>query len=353
MTIDIAYARLHAQRLIRPLANPVDVVAHLVAVQSQDFYGATWALAQRSTPTTFDAIDRAYSAGEILRTHVLRPTWHFVTPADARWLLELTGPRVQAKNAFWYKQSGLTAAKLAKTDAAIADALRGGNYLTRDELAKHVPRGVPMTQLMMHAELERVVISGPRRGKVMTYALFDERVPASPALSRDDALALLARRYVTSHGPAQVADFVWWSGLTTADARRALELANLAVHEIDGARYFAAPATKKAAVRDPTVHLLPNYDEYLVAFADRSAAHAKKHEISVLGGNFAFSNGRVIGNWKRGGTKHLDCILSAKPSAKELAALDAASSKLAAFFGLKLQLRTSVDRARTRTGRKP
>lgn len=341
MTLDIARARLHAQHLVRPLANPAAVVEHLVAVQSQDYYGASWALAQRSRPTTATAIDRAFDAGTILRTHVMRPTWHFVAPVDARWLLELTGPRVQSSNGYWYKQVGLTAKKLAKTDAVLADALRGGQFLTRDELAGRLPgkpSGVPMAHVMMHAELERVVISGPRRGKQFTYALFDERVPASPALSRDDALALLARRYVTSHGPAQVGDLAWWSGLTAGDARRALELAGLSTVEV-GARRYHVTASRRATLPDPTVHLLPNYDECLIAFADRTAAHderVKKLDAVILGAHFVLSNGKLLGGWRRVQDKRTTVVkatLLAKPTRKELAGMEAATARLATFLG--------------------
>lgn len=342
MTIDVAHARLHAQHLVHPLASPADVVAHLLAVQSQDYPGAAWALAQRSRSASFEAIDRAVADGTILRTHVLRPTWHFVTPADARWLLELTGPRVQRLNAYWYEQVGLTARKLATTDAILADALRGGVHLTRDELAKRMPGkrdALRMAHIMMHAELERVVISGPRRGKQFTYALFDERVPPSPAISRDDALARIARRYVTSHGPAQDKDLAWWSGLTARDARRALELSGIRARELDGVRYFGVPSRRRA-LRDPTVHLLPNYDECLVAFADRSAARdarTKLQKISVLSGHFVVSNGRLLGGWRRE-PKKLVCTLLAKPTRTEIVALEAETARLATFLRLPLSL---------------
>lgn len=346
MTLDIARARLLAQRLITPLATPAAVVEHLVAVQSQDYPNAVWAIGQRAKGSTASDVDRAFDSGAILRTHVLRPTWHFVTPADARWLLELTGPRVQAANAFWYKQVGLSARVLAKAHAAIAKALTGGRYLTRDELAKHVPRGVPMAHVMMHAELERVVISGPRRKKQFTYALFDERVPPSPALSRDDALALLARRYVTSHGPAQALDFKWWSGLTAGDARRALELSGFPVHESGTLRYYVSPTrTRHPPLRAPVVHVLPNYDESLVAFADRSDARdprTKATKISVLTGHFLLSNGKLIGSWRRGGRRNgsmgLVCTMLAKPTRAELAALEAQVARFGDFLGTPLRL---------------
>ncbi len=343
---DIATARLHAQRLVRPLKTPAAVVEHLLAVQSQDYGGAAWALAQRAKGTTAATVDAAFTEGTILRTHVMRPTWHFVAPADARWLLELTGPRVQQQNQYGYKQVGLTAAKLAKTDMLLADELRGGQHLTRDELAKRLPGKLAMTHVMMHAELERVVISGPRRGKQFTYALFDERVPKDPVpfLSRDHALAHLAERYVTGHGPAQVEDLAWWSGLTTKDARRGLEAAGLRVHEVGSCRYYMAPL-RASALPVPTVHLLPNYDECLVAFADRSDARdprVKDMKVSVLSGHFVLSNGKLIGGWRRGhATKKalvIHATLLAKPTREELDAMNAAAAKLGRFLGTTTRL---------------
>src|SRR5687767_12726190 len=132
--MDLAIERLHAQRLVQPSGTPAEIVAHLLAVQSQDFHGARWAVGQRAVGVDDEAVARAYDDGEILRTHVMRPTWHFVSPADIRWLLALTAPRVHAVNAHWFKKYGLTAKKLARFDTAFADALRGGNFLTRDEL---------------------------------------------------------------------------------------------------------------------------------------------------------------------------------------------------------------------------
>ena len=339
----IALERLHAQHLVRPLASPAAVVAHLLAVQSQDYYGACWALGQRAKGATAATVDAAFDAGEILRTHVMRPTWHFIAPADARWLLALTAPRVLAATAYWFKQLGLTAAKFTKAETAMASALRGQS-LTRDEIGTRIgAKGVELAHYMMHAEAERAVISGPRRGKQFTYALFDERVPPSPALSRDAALAELARRYVTSHGPATIKDLAWWSGLTATDARRALELAAIEPRASDG--MFAAPTKKRPALADPTIHLLPNYDECLIAFADRSAAHDPRLPIeldaAVFSKHFVLSNGLLIGGWKRSVEKATTVVAATLlvPATKaERAALANETARLGKFLGTPTRL---------------
>ena len=278
----ITWTRLHCQRLTAGrLARPEDVVGWLGAVQAQEYPFAKWALALRMRRASAASVERALSSGAILRTHVMRPTWHFVTPADIRWMLALTAPRVRAAVASYDRKLGIDAAVISRTNRAIAAALAGGAQLTRAELkAALAGTGVPVgatqhfAHLLIHAELDAVVCSGARRGKQLTYALFDDRVPAAPAMPRDAALAELARRYVISHGPAQISDFAWWSGLTAGDARAALEMSrhHLLEKVVDGRRYWLAPNIRVPARLPRSAFLLPPYDEYLIAFKDRSAA---------------------------------------------------------------------------------
>lgn len=360
--LEIARERLHAQHLVRPLATPANVVAHLLAVQAQDYAGARWAVGQRARSMRDADVEQAFDAGEIVRTHVLRPTWHFVAPADVRWLLALTAPRVHAATAPYYRKFGLSAAKLAATDVAIADALRGGHHLTREEIGTRLglpPSGVEIAHVMMHAELEQVVVSGPRRGKQHTYALLDERVPPAPPRSRDDALAELARRYVTSHGPAQIKDLAWWSGLTLSDARRALERAGdaLARVEVDGVVYYRAPPERRPVLADPTVHLLPNYDECLIAFADRTAARdprIRHVDAAAPWNHFVLSNGLLIGGFRLVRDKRavvVACTLLVSPTPAERAALHREVERYGAFLGA--PLRATIQRARKLPSRVP
>src|SRR5688572_27305208 len=224
---DVVQARLRAQRLSGTgLEKPEDVVRWMGAVQAQEYAETRWALGLRMREATAAMVERAFASGAILRTHVLRPTWHFVTPADIRWMLALTGPRITASMSSYNRRLELDAAAFRKSERAIAGALRGGNLLTRQELKTVLHRaGVRvdglqrLSHLLIQAEIDAVICSGPRRDKQFTYALLDERVPPVPVLPRDLALAELARRYFTSHGPAQLHDFVWWSGLRVAEAR--------------------------------------------------------------------------------------------------------------------------------------
>lgn len=314
---DIAHQRLRNHHLIgSPLAQSEDVVGWLGAVQAQEYAVAKWGIAQRTVGTTSAAVDRLLGDGIILRTHLLRPTWHFVLPADIRWILELTAPRVHAANAPYYRKMELDDALFARGIALLATALRDGNQLTRAELATVLQdggiaaSGMRLAYLLMHAELDAVICSGARRGKQFTYALFDERVPETRPMQRDEALAELARRYFASHGPATPHDFAWWSGLTVTDARRGAELARpeLSDTTVDGKTYWSpasTPAAGEAEDGEVVVHLLPVYDEYLGSYRDHSptfdAALLDRPGApsDALMGNILVVDGMVVGGWRR------------------------------------------------------
>ena len=205
---DIARLRLINQHISAPrFSEPAKVVEWLAAVQAQDFEGAKWSLGLRMLGAKDGGIEQAFSEGAILRTHLLRPTWHFVTPTDIRWMLALTALRVHQANAYMYRKLGLDNAVLKRSNAALATSLPE-KQLTRDELREVLQRaGIQvdgefrMGYLLMRAELDGIICSGGRRGKQFTYALFDDRVPPSQPFRRDEALAELARRYFRSRGP--------------------------------------------------------------------------------------------------------------------------------------------------------
>jgi len=315
---DVASRRLRAQRLTgEPFASPVDAVRALGAVQSQDYGAARWALGQRTGATAVE-IDRLFDRGEILRTHVLRPTWHFVLPEDIDRLLRLTAPRILAGLAARHRQLGVDKPAVAKACAAFEMALAGGRHLTRPELGAALeaagisPEGQRLPHLLLCAELQRLVCSGPRRGRQLTWALLSERAPRPAAFDHDEAVRDLARRYFQSHGPAQLQDFAWWSGLTVSQARLGVELAgpDLEREEIDGLPHWFGAGADRSPAADREAHLLPNFDEYLVAYRDRSAA---LHPGQVYDpADFAFGSilsnvvlvgGRVRGSWRRTGER--------------------------------------------------
>ncbi len=310
----LAERRLFSQRLLGArFDQAADVVRWLGAVQSQDYAGAKWGLAQRMHRATDAAIDDAFNRGEIVRTHVLRPTWHFVAPEDLRWMLALTAPRVQQSCVGQNRRLGLDARLLSRALTIIARALEGGHQLTRREIGERLAQrgietnGQKLAHIVMHAEQECLVCSGAIRGKQHTYALVDERVPATPTLERVDALALLTRRYFNSHGPATAHDFAWWSGLTVTEARQGIALLAEALvsSEIDGKTYWWNAGTEVTPLKKPVLHLLPNYDEHVVAYRDHGPSVDARTPDALYGwGNALTShlivlNGFVIGGWRR------------------------------------------------------
>src|SRR5882762_1512678 len=312
--LDICGQRLAHQHLARQsLEKASEVVALLGAVQAQDYSGAKWGLAQRTQGATESAVEKEITDGAILRTHVLRPTWHFVAPADIRWMLKLTAPRVKAILAHYDRQLGVDAAVLRKSRAVLTKALRDGNQLTRSELARELTKAriradgtERLARLMMHAELDGLICSGARRGKQFTYALLDERIPPTKELERDAALRELAIRYFTTRGPATIDDFAWWSGVSKTDARRGVQAAETRLeHEVVGGRqYWFTHAARSTKAKSPVARLLPAYDEYFIGLKDRSAMQAKLERSGVKPSDgFIFSraliiDGQIVGGWK-------------------------------------------------------
>jgi len=325
----IAAERLLRQHLNRPgPRRPGDLVARLGAVQAQEYPYARWGLGLRLAGTPADAsIRRAFDAGEILRTHVMRPTWHFVTARDIRWMLELTAPRVHRVMATYNRQLELDAPLLTRATVVMGRALER-RFLTRTELGAELARaGLALdarrlAHAVMHAELEGVICSGPRRGTQFTYALVAERAPSAVRLTRDEAVATLTARYFGSHGPATIRDFVWWSGLTSADARRGLDMSRARSRVENGRVYWTvgrAPAAPR--VPPPRVHLLPIYDELIVAYRDREAVpHPRVAAVSptrepVIFQHAVVIGGQIAGTWRtaRRGDGHAVRVVPLRP----------------------------------------
>ena len=355
--MDIARLRLRNQLLTRPITGtPVDVVSHLGAVQAQDYAGAKWAVGMRLRGATESMTDQAFDNGAILRTHLLRPTWHFVVPKDLRWMLALTAPRVHQANAAIYRKLAIDAAVAKRSEKVLADALRGRTYMTRDELRAELEgagietqsRKERMAFLLMRAELDAVICSGPRRGKQFTYALFDERVLPGKALARADALAELARRFFTTRGPATVHDFAKWSWLTVKDATNAVRSVESELeHEVIDKRTYWFPSTRPVRSTGITAHLLSVYDEYITGYRFRDGMVVTKYADRLLGMGQALINvlvvdGWVIGTWKRTLKKdavvvELNLFARQRPEARR--AIQAAADAYGAFLGRSVVMR--------------
>ena len=358
--------RLSAQSLLRPAAgSAADLVQSLVAVQAQDYAGAKWALGRRLQGVVDADVEREVASGRILRTHVLRPTWHFVSPRDIRWLLALTGPRVAAIMAIYNRKLELTSEVFRRSNDAIARALEGGRHLTRPELREVLAvRGIDtaaqrLARLVMQAELDGVVCSGARRGKEFTYALLDERVPPMQSRDRDEALGELGGRYFATRGPASPQDFAWWSGLSVADAKRAIAIAGTRLEpvEVQGRTLWRAASVAAARSRNTVAHLLPNYDEYFIGLRDRSAMAQRMKSVALVTGgdarvpHVALVDGQLVGGWKRvvtPGKVVADIRLATRVGVEERRLLTKEAERLGRFMQLSAEVRFTSTAQRQR-----
>lgn len=352
---DIITQRLHTQRLAgTPFNRPEDMVQSLVGVQSQDPPGARWSVGQRTKDCRDSDVARAFDEGRILRTHVLRPTWHFVTPADIRPLLQLTAPRVETLNAFIYRQQGLDSETLTRGEHVIVRALEGGKQLTRPELAAVLEQagipatGVRLAYIVMHAELDALICSGAMRGKQHTYALLDERAPDARTLPPDDALAEVTLRFFTGHGPATLKEYVRWSSLTSSDARRGLQMVerDLMREDVAGETHWFGAAPTPPKPEGIIAYLLPEYDECVLTYTGLTVP-----DMPVTAGREARSDffyrpvvigGKRAGTWRRTITTReavLDANLFATLDATEMDALQAAADRYGAFLELPVTLK--------------
>ncbi|MGI9824689.1 winged helix DNA-binding domain-containing protein [Agromyces sp. Marseille-Q5079] len=368
--------RLRVQGLRHPFdASAPESVRRFVAVQAQEFLPAQWGLAQRvpaerrpDAASTLADLD----AGRILRTHVLRPTWHFLHPDDARWVLELSAERVHRASGSMYRTTGVEGDVAARALDVVAGAVEGG-HRTRAELsvalaAAGLPStGVPMAYVVMRAELERVVISGANAGKQRTYAAFDERVPPSPPRDRADALVELAMRFIASRGPVTDRDFAAWSGFTLTDTRRAfadaIERADaagrpLATVDVDGVDHLVEAAALEAPASDPShpdpsprVDLLQAYDEYIMGYASpRTYLHRTGDEVvhAEFPLHALMLDGVMVGRWAppvASGTPTVRIVPWVASTPDEEAALAASVVELERFLGTDLAVAVEPESA--------
>ena len=359
-TLDICGRRLANQHLTRQkIEKASEIVRVFGAVQAQDYSAAKWGIAQRTLSATDAQVEREINDGSILRTHVLRPTWHFVAPDDIRWMLALTAPRVKALLAFYDRKLELDAPVLRRSRAVLMKALRDGKQLTRAELSQALTKtGIRadgtqrLAHLVMHAELDGLICSGARQGKQFTYALLEERVPPAKKVSRDEALVELARRYFTTRGPATTDDFAWWSGLTKTDAKRAVESqSTLEQITIGERKYWFQPTKGTTKAKSPVARLLPNYDEYFIGLKDRTAIQTKlgmadvRGSLSYLRGHIAIVDGQVVGGWERTlkGKSAIVTVRSLTPlDDAERAAIAREVDRFAKFLELPAQLTSTL-----------
>jgi hypothetical protein len=353
--VEILRLRLANQCLARQNAtDPRAMVAHLGAVQSQDYPAALWALGVRLASAARESLQCAFNSGAILRTHVLRPTWHFVAPEDIRWMLALTAPRIKRAMASRDRELGLNDELVARSNRVIALALEGGKQLTRPEIRAAlqaggfaVADGSVLSHLLSRAELDGVVCSGAVRGKQHTHALLEERAPRARVLDRDEAVAELVCRYFNSHGPATLNDFAWWSGLTVGDGRRGLDAhgARFVSEKVSGLTYWFAASATSLKAPGPAALLLPNFDEFTVAYRSRELLYPREltqrpaSRDAAPFGNVIVIGGQIAGIWKRSVVNErlrIEPRWFNAPSCRAETAFVEAAERYAAFMGLPL-----------------
>lgn len=313
--IDIAQIRLFSQQLVQAWSSsPAELVAAMGAMQAQDFPMAKWAVGVRQPATSEDFVESAIDKGEILRTHLLRPTWHFVAAQDIYWILDLTARHVMAAQGARERQLELTETVFSLSNTVIGSEVAGGHERTRQELISALQQaGIRTDQnrashLLARAELEKIICSGPTINGKTTYALLSERVPSARTMTRESALAELARRYFTARCPATMQDFAWWSGLPAREVKLALELVkqDFSPEAIDGVTYWFPRELPGPFSGEIPAFLLPTYDEYIISYSERSAAmergleqHLKEISDRGVFRPVILIEGRVQGTWKR------------------------------------------------------
>jgi hypothetical protein len=346
---DVRNLRIQNQKLINStFKDAASVVGWLGAVQAQDYPAAKWAIGMRIKNGSEVSIEKAFNDGKILRTHVMRPTWHFVLPEDIRWMLELTAPRVKRVLASYDRSLELDEKIISRCKRIFSKALQGGKHPTRgelaDELAKNkiTARTQRLAHILAYAELDGILCSGPRRGKQFTYALLEERAPGARQLERDEAVAKLAQKYFTSHGPAQVKDFSWWSGLSMKDSNEAIAMikSQLIQENVNGKSYWMTNNITDLKPVNTTAFLLSIYDEYIIAYRDRSDVSSAGHVPKLIRMGNALTaviviNGQIAGTWKRKiskGTAEVSTDLFRKLNKAEKKALQDVEDSYLGFF---------------------
>jgi Winged helix DNA-binding domain len=309
----ISNVRLINQKIaLSEFKTAKEIVHWMGAIQAQDYSMSKWAIGLRLNESSDDEIISSINKGDILRLHVLRPTWHFISSDDVYWMLQLSAPKIKSSLKSRHKELGLTESIIVKTTAIIEKTLSGGISLTRGELADEFHKaGIRtdanrLSHLLFHAEMDGIVCNGPVKSNKLTYSLLSERVPHKKNLLRDEALTELAKRYFTSRCPATLEDFIWWSNLPAKDAQKAVELikSEFRPEKIGEVRYLLPDSFSGEVQESVSLHLLPAYDEFLISYKDKRSSLALVYNKRTVSDNGIFYptiviDGQVAGIWKR------------------------------------------------------
>lgn len=330
--MDIAHYRLMNQQVTRSaFSAPGELIAWMGCIQAEDYASAKWAIGNRIPHITDAAIEKAFNEGHFFRAQVLRPAWHFVNPADIGWLRQLSSQKIRAFYKTLHGKLDISNSDLKRSKNIITKALSDQQHITRAELlalcrkAKIRTDDIRINFLLMDAELDGLIVNGGRRGNEFVYTLLEDAVSL---MEKDAAIAELTKRYFNSRGPATLHDFVWWSGLEMAEAQKGLEMNKTLQHAvINGQAYwfFETPEI----LTEPSVSLLPSFDEYAVGYKDRSDTPPEYKPAIII-------NGHVAGTWKHSEQQHkivIETQLFSPVGKKEAKAVISAGDSYARFLG--------------------
>lgn len=351
---EIAGRRLAAQQIASGnFRTPRELTGWLGAIQAQDFNMVKWAIGLRTPGSTLVTVEKAINEGEIIRSHLLRPTWHFVSSEDFRWMLDLSGQKI--KNGLKYRQNhlGLTNEVLSQTNLFIASLLKG-RQLEREEIKNALikagtePVENRISHILLWAELSGIICSGKIIKNRQTYALISERVPRAKKFAKEEMAAMLAKRYFVSHGPATTRDFAWWSGLTSKEIRQALEISGdeLESAEVDGVKYWYGRGQNYAESKN-TAWLLPAFDEFIISYTDRSAILSDANHRKAVSQNGVFRSvvilgTRIAGIWRPVKGKDriiIEVNLFRSAGKSEKVAIQTAAEKYGRFMGKEIEVK--------------
>ncbi|MCD8165879.1 MAG: winged helix DNA-binding domain-containing protein [Bacteroides sp.] len=313
----IPATRITAQQLTQPqFETPGQLIQWMGVMQAQEYSMMKWAVGIRLASGSLTQVNEALNRGEILRIHVMRPTWHLVAVEDIRWMTELNRSRLRPSILSWAKEKGVTPEFSSLVNRLLEKMLEGTSGMTKTEIMTELQyQGVTVDTPMMNcflmlAKIEGVICSGIEKNGKPTYALLEERVAPTPALNREEALAKLTRRYFRSHSPATLQDFVWWSGLTLTQARKGITLIKqeLNLEKFRDHQMYIHHSWNEITCCDKHLHLLPSYDEYLISYKDRTHVLPLEYYRKAFNPYGIFypvivCNGQVVGNWSRKKTK--------------------------------------------------
>ncbi|MFV0470782.1 MAG: winged helix DNA-binding domain-containing protein [Paludibacteraceae bacterium] len=313
---DIAIHRLHAQQLTKPhCSSPLQVVEWMGAVQAQDLPMALLAIVLRSEGGSVKSTEKAFDSNDIVRTHLMRPTWHIVSREDIYWMLDLTSSPIRRIIKRRHSELEMDSKLLYKANILLEKELQGKEFSRKEIVEVFKENNIKtdenrLSHFLMYAEMEQLICSGSLAGRLQTYALLEEKVPEKKRLSREDSILKLTQRYFNSHAPATIADFAWWSGLTLKEIRWALHELR---HRFDSLNigeetYYFPFEIKERELQRSSIHLLPAYDEFLVSYKSKHVCINNVHHRKAVSVNGIFTpiivqDGQIVGTWKKKAVK--------------------------------------------------